>query len=254
MSLADVIVGSTLAGIAGIIGLSLFVVVSEQSTITTTDATLADTARVALNQIASDLRTADSPQALPLYTTGRFETYGPGEIVFYSNRDTGSRAYSDSRTPPVRVSFKAESDPSTAGKPADQQLVNLVMRVWKPTTVYGTAGRPYPSPYNYAANYPTAPTSTTVLVRGLANSRKPTPTGTWTEPLFTYCTSARDVGDTCVPATASPSQIASVLVRLKIDDATGTPGSTQYVPAKWLTTRVAINGSVTPGSAAGVTP
>ncbi|SHH61716.1 hypothetical protein SAMN05443575_4201 [Jatrophihabitans endophyticus] len=208
MSLIELMVGMGLATLVGALALVFFVGSTSQADRVSAQSLDASDVRVAADRIAAELRTADTPSARPGFAAGRFDTLTASRLVFYSNIDSTSRAGTAGRTPPTKLDIYVENGA-------------LKEKRYAPTTKYTDN---YPSSYNYANNYPTNPTSTSVLLPTLGSSS-----------VFSYCTIDTDPTVKCTPA-ATATSIAAVNITLSVPAKSGNAAQT-------LKTTVAITGA-----------
>lgn len=147
-------------------------------------------ARAALSSITSTIRLADTPTSSAGYSTARFTTIAPNNVVFYSNTDD-NRTGSLSRSAPAKISFLASG-------------TKLTEYVYQPLT---------PFPADYTTNYPSTPTTTTVLVDNLANTS-----------VFTYNAIDPNTGGFTTATTGT--SVASVTVTLVLNGLRGEASQT----------------------------
>ena len=171
-----------------------------------------------MNQVATVLRLADTPTARPGYSTSRFlyptnPTTGkpatqlsPTEIVFFANISSSDRSGTAVRTPPTMFDIKLASGVLTEYQYAPS------------STSYGTS-------YDWTTNYPSSPTTTTVLLSNVSNTN-----------VFTYCSAATDQSRSCTAAT-TPDAVALVQVTLTVTALRGNAAQT-------VQSAVAITGAV----------
>ncbi|WP_375480909.1 type II secretion system protein J [uncultured Jatrophihabitans sp.] len=220
MTLVELVVGMTLMSIVGAIAMTFFVGMSTQTARVGAQTQDAAAARTALNQISTVLRLADTPTARPGYSTSRFQVPSGqnqltgSEIVFFANIGNGqtpSRATDTANATAVRI-------PPTK---VDIKLVNGTLTEY----TYAPLSLSYGTGYDWTTNYPSTPTTTSVLLSGVANST-----------VFAYCSDATDIAQTCTSTTA-PDSVAVVQVTLTTTPLRGNAAQT-------VQSSVAITGAV----------